>query len=500
VLTLTIGRHERTLDESNNDTEETLLEARRKRLLRQGDWAGLTRSKPAELRFPSAEEKRMIGKRRKIKDHRVQALATHLPVSPRQREAKNRTRGGPYMSGALPIEDISIRLGSDALTSTVPRPMSSTESSDTMLFDHEDVHAAPMLQPAAMADHDPHALVGAQPEMWGEELQSNRQASDCGKVSGLSLQDRGLDVDQRKCFQEEDRISGCYIAQAVGGVTRPLRLVVDRTSDPPPSFVESVAVQSDAIGVTNHANAPANADGHQNGNALEQSGLSNGMALPQIVDDGPWKSFLQGSSDSSSMSSSADALKDRELAYKTGTKAWKRSNLIKRIQPLEEGLYHSAYQYPKKVEDNSKAWSQHATQGDVTHISRSSSVSTSLPSITRYNDRPHDGDERGKQWDEDEQLWEDEFAASTTRHDNAAEHEATASTFASCNAVRSFSSTPFSLFGRTSCIGDSVQDAATRAPLSTPSGSMLSRITSPADRSVSRASIQNNVSCDTPSP
>ncbi|KAF1962125.1 hypothetical protein CC80DRAFT_154703 [Byssothecium circinans] len=237
------GWFKRKQSSGDANAEEQLLEARRKRLLQQHDWAGLKAlSRPAELQFRSPEEKKMIGKRRKPRDRGIRAVTKKPEVSLSRREFENSRPHGPYMNGTLPKEAISIRFGSDALTSAVPQTKSSA-SSDTMLFDNESLHTAAVESPMRIGDdHIPRTFVGAhEPEMRGEHWQSHRY-SDLDHVRGISRQKGGSlenhyqSADAR--FQEEDRLSGCYIAQQVGGVTRPLRLIFDRTSDSSPSSAE----------------------------------------------------------------------------------------------------------------------------------------------------------------------------------------------------------------------------------------------------------------------
>ena len=58
-------------------TEEALLEAQRKQLLRQHDWLGLRVSRPVQMDFSTRESRGMIGKRRKIR-HDAQSRKVQL--------------------------------------------------------------------------------------------------------------------------------------------------------------------------------------------------------------------------------------------------------------------------------------------------------------------------------------------------------------------------------------------------------------------------------------
>ncbi|KAH6625351.1 hypothetical protein C7974DRAFT_199539 [Boeremia exigua] len=128
------------------DTETQLLEANKKRLLRQQDWIGIELSKPVDLRCLSTTETIAIGKRRKpdAKTREVARRASPVTfVHPSGRDELD-DGGNALMSGALPrlaAGDIRVRIGSDALTTAASMQLidyaSSQTDSDPMLFDEE---------------------------------------------------------------------------------------------------------------------------------------------------------------------------------------------------------------------------------------------------------------------------------------------------------------------------------------------------------------------------
>lgn len=133
---------------ANMTEEERLLLANRRRLLARSDWMGLAASRPAKFRFPSHSDKDRIGKRRKVEKSRVEQLRDPAPgpLSPIFQEKHRHFE--PLMSGALPHEEIEIKIGTDAFASqtqtirpsatpanTSMRPPSTVLSEESMLLD-----------------------------------------------------------------------------------------------------------------------------------------------------------------------------------------------------------------------------------------------------------------------------------------------------------------------------------------------------------------------------
>ncbi|PVI05187.1 hypothetical protein DM02DRAFT_650845 [Periconia macrospinosa] len=485
--------------EHGNANSADTLSARKMMLLRQQDWAGLTRSKPAELHVQSFTDKEMIGKRRK-KDKPPQIIVNR-PGVPRQR-MESRAEQLP-VSASLPNEDIDIRFGTDAVTTQLSParspPSSAHDSFATMLFDNDHwcTSASAETRSARVADQ---GSVGgfAQPSMRRNAMQNVRaDGMDIASVvpldSGKGFKTVHCDprtpklignsVVTEPCRTQADNLPNRRVAQQLRGTPRPLGLVRDRTSASPP-LGEGNVFQSDLIGEMSHANAPTNAELCENGKDAEQFRVSMPLSDPHPgSDDCVWKSFLP-EDDSSSTSSKIDASRPDEAHY-----------------------YHTQ-QHPKGTIAAPVSWSQKATQGDGTEADLAPRVSTSLPSITPYPDKHMktnapgngrlSGDLSQAQWDhnegvgEDEMLWkpyvfgdndtatcgsEVEDAEIVEKMDNMTR---SMGKIAACNTVSSLSSSPFRLLpGLTARASDSAQDAAARAPFSTSSRSTLPVITSP---------------------
>lgn len=132
----------------DSSAEEDLLDASRRRLLKQNDWVGLAPSRPLHMNFWSAGEKAKIGKRRKIDKGKEQRQMTvgnpvDAPVMGKEFDSRARFMRAAPVHGA---ESINIRIGTDALFSQTsihrsqqdqPAMPDPKHSSETMLFDEE---------------------------------------------------------------------------------------------------------------------------------------------------------------------------------------------------------------------------------------------------------------------------------------------------------------------------------------------------------------------------
>ncbi|KAF2418509.1 hypothetical protein EJ08DRAFT_54204 [Tothia fuscella] len=134
----------------HQSTEDSCLESSKKRLLSQYDWVGLAPTRPLQMRFSSHQDKERIGKRRKI-DRKIQARRARLCDTKDQIDhTNNQLQRGPFMNSAAAVspESISVRIGPDANASqmtvtqhkySVAQSMNDRLSSDTMLFDVEEI-------------------------------------------------------------------------------------------------------------------------------------------------------------------------------------------------------------------------------------------------------------------------------------------------------------------------------------------------------------------------
>ena len=98
----------------NHLSADDLLQATRKRLLARSDWLGLSVTRPVHMDFRSAHDKDRIGKRRKLDNPSQRAKpAAPRPITPLFEERI--VHPDEFMTGALPREDISIRVGSNVM-------------------------------------------------------------------------------------------------------------------------------------------------------------------------------------------------------------------------------------------------------------------------------------------------------------------------------------------------------------------------------------------------
>jgi hypothetical protein len=407
------------------------------------------------MRFSSRSEKENFGKRRKLKDCDARSSA------PRVQHQQN----GPCFSGTLPVKAISIRIGTEALTDVASNlhskalrtaASSSDASSDTMLFDCEDLPAAPNPNPGLtpIRDQDHQTLVGVHTQSRAAPPgKRGGQAADLN--GGISYRTRTHDAaqsDERPRHElvygfsadsvatcDEDKVSGCFITQQIGDIDRPLRLVVDRSPNFSALDEEDIAAQGCVIGETNHDPRLANASPFECGNQQEHSDADAAAGQPRTIDDGPWKRFLAIAENSSNHSLTAYASESDRMHYRP------------------------TMGVPTMANAESMPWSQHAIQGGQTCTNSSFCISASLPLVTRGSERdalrmqpqdegkPDENPQR-KQRDEDEQLWHtfvfgNEIPATSGSADeeavvDAAENTPSRRVIPSSLRVRSLSSPP----------------------------------------------------------
>ncbi|KAL5119581.1 hypothetical protein ACEQ8H_002427 [Pleosporales sp. CAS-2024a] len=122
------------------DAEGQLLEANRKRLLRQRDWIGIAHSQPVHFHFMSDREKSKMkmGRRSKLRGTQCVDAARHRDDM-KAETYRIKPATGPKTGGGLDTigkngDEIHIRIGRDALT-TASSTRGSHTCSDAMLFD-----------------------------------------------------------------------------------------------------------------------------------------------------------------------------------------------------------------------------------------------------------------------------------------------------------------------------------------------------------------------------
>ncbi|OAG09509.1 uncharacterized protein CC84DRAFT_439352 [Paraphaeosphaeria sporulosa] len=489
------GRRQQSNSLDANDTEENLLDTKRRRLLRQSDWAGLTRPKLLMLNFQAQRGRDEIGKRRKTSHHN--ALTMHEDPSrlvPLPEAGTRRQLGG----GARQHHDIKVRIGSDALTNrttvhTSPQAQASATwdevSSEEMTSGNAALHrAAP--KPGQQADPNARRFVGApthalhpRNSTWGV-MPRNQQLHYVGGSAGsmrvglnedsnASPNDQSVvssSAEDHVSANKRGEVSNYCITQQVEGTTRSLRLTFDAATEFSAMAPIENASSCNLIGESNHNHYTANAAVTESGHVQMEAGAAGNAEPrpPHDIDEGPWMTFLPVQANSSSLSVADDL------------SALNRAHDRPAIHPLS----------------NSASWSQRATQGARALADASLCVSPCLPSITQkcekdeLREHVHAGPGRSerseKHIDGNDEFWQRLVFGSDKLDSTDGRPEATSPDKVIMDERRivpfvavSRSSTPFDpLHGPGFCVSDSTQAAATRAPLVTSSGSMLPIITS----------------------
>ncbi|RMZ03911.1 hypothetical protein D0862_05490 [Hortaea werneckii] len=109
------GTHSSRRSVSTSGKEEQLLNFKRHELLAQSDWLGLASVRPLQLEFPSTINKDRIGKRRKI----------HKPAQCSKPAVRRPLTQGAAMQAMQQIDEMRIRIGTDAFESQTQRSRNS---------------------------------------------------------------------------------------------------------------------------------------------------------------------------------------------------------------------------------------------------------------------------------------------------------------------------------------------------------------------------------------
>ena len=132
--------------------EERLLLANRRRLLARTDWLGLSALRPVQIKFPRSQDREHIGKRRKI----GQATSRKGEAAGRRLLTplfKDHRQGDHLMSGALPVDDIEIKIGTDALASQNQRSRQSHTPGRTSMR-HPSIEFGPISEESMLLGAD----------------------------------------------------------------------------------------------------------------------------------------------------------------------------------------------------------------------------------------------------------------------------------------------------------------------------------------------------------
>lgn len=134
------GSPEKSLDRAQ------WLKEQRNKLLAQDDWAGLRATRPLQMSFISDAERAMIGKRRKINADGGSTWPTRRIQHATSRSAESSPMWGHASPRNRRAEDISVRIGMNALDSTQHMSQAdsmafgSLRSTESMLLDNESRH------------------------------------------------------------------------------------------------------------------------------------------------------------------------------------------------------------------------------------------------------------------------------------------------------------------------------------------------------------------------
>ncbi|KAF2028809.1 hypothetical protein EK21DRAFT_90328 [Setomelanomma holmii] len=452
--------------------ETQLLQANRKRLLEQRDWIGVAPSRPVELPLPASEGRNRIGKRRRVRGTRGAAARRneHAPVHKmRLHDANDHSAGASALCGPqYQANGIRIRIGTDALTTACSIQAEdhtpSHASSESMLFDQQNHDVDSLNEPDA-AWHSPYHTCSSASTIYhvceiytqvGERSVSQLSSfgyyethrarhgcASCGpgdEATASVLRDNSRD-DTRgpsgKGVTPSPRIT-----QRVEGTEQPFRLVFESSKSSKLSHLHNALRRVRKL-ATEEPPETANADAHQKGlmhpgsKAVLPTG-SEAMTAAAIVDEKPWKSFLDIPDISSSHTTDSDNAGKSAMHYHPTAR-----------NPEAEGT----------------SWSRHATEGNQTHLS-SSVISASLPASMCDAQSEHQAPAHGLKTDldrcndttfqvvdEDERMWQnfifgsDEETSSDTvqqHKDNEERHQTGSSEFLPLSGVVvPVSSTPF---------------------------------------------------------
>lgn len=498
--------------DTDADSETQLLEANKKRLLRQQDWAGIAPSRPVEMQPPSLTGKNRIGKRRKI-DAKTAAFTRCRSPTMLLHPTGQGEHCGPdhtFMSGALPVlaaaDNVQIRIGSAALTaaaSTQPgNDARSQTKSDPMLFGEEGEDATQVLQsdtpqslPFASHAHAADQEFEVSSPLKCDRSYSHEQGSythnhfaqgpNNHAAERSQLHTARLNVLDQSSYESEATDPSYRLTYLVGGVERPLKLVFDK---PRPSMAPHAASATYRTGELQHVHADLAAGEIQTGRVSRAVGEPAQLGVgrePSIGDEEPWRLYSDtGISRSSHVHVDAG----------TGTSIPRPHIPARNTQADRTG------------------WPQQTAQGDLTHVNLSK-VSASLRADSQRVGRVPDarrlsGPSVAKNINNDDALWQsfvlgsDPQSPIETIHARKETSEDSVSRatkgYASTrlplsNAVTSVSSTPFpstplkGLSEQPSCISDDAQYApqsGTRSITSMASYGMWGRVNSPSKEEV----------------
>ncbi|KAI7355358.1 hypothetical protein KC320_g2891 [Hortaea werneckii] len=191
--TLIEGTHSSHMSAAIPSQEEQLLNSKRRELLAQSDWLGLAIVRPLQLEFYSTVDKDRVGKRRKIHKpaHRSKPAVRRL-LTPLFEEAP--APQGAAMRTTLPIDEMRIKVGTDAFESQTQHSRNAPQHAATSMR-HPSVEFGPiseesMLLGDSYEDFQPRIPSGAAGDLLDESpIASHATTAD--------LTQRHNDIDAR---------------------------------------------------------------------------------------------------------------------------------------------------------------------------------------------------------------------------------------------------------------------------------------------------------------
>ncbi|KAL1986088.1 hypothetical protein VTN96DRAFT_6985 [Rasamsonia emersonii] len=225
--------HTESLKATQNHSRTSKLDNIKLRLLRQQDWAGISATRPLQMKFPSVEEKEKVGKRRRIIkcDETRQASVLKRPftaeLSPIRRKQGQRDKV-VYTDAS---DNISIRINghreNKVLGGYSQKPVPRQESTEPMLLDGDEAWFPKLTR--SQRDYPEHNKPSVQTsllELSSEDAMTmasnhSRQSVVTTQVySDLPVDD--TDTDQRTENQSPTAISTANVQRSSNGSFSPI--------------------------------------------------------------------------------------------------------------------------------------------------------------------------------------------------------------------------------------------------------------------------------------
>ena len=294
-----------TARESEQDQGEVSQSERRRRVLRKGDWVGVSIQRPLQLTFASSNNAELVGRRRKVTDghqakydHKRQSFRGP-PIAAMNQKLPPGTAGGrQYGMAQLRTSDVTISIGgrvvppgfnSSSISSTGQEQSarnyhfgrSPVSSSDVMLLDNEDYPGSEL-----QASKRCSCSVIEKPEIYGNR--SDRYEREYNSLGWNSATDFGYDE-----YEDQSTRTGVSHAGNCGNRIRAIRRSIQKKQGEsivststaslehpkPQSFRTSLLLRSDSAEITS-------------GIVAQVGNLKPMVPRSQVVDNELWESWV----------------------------------------------------------------------------------------------------------------------------------------------------------------------------------------------------------------